>query len=447
MLIAIWAFGCGARNVLAQTSVSVLNVKVVEASAVQLTPTLPGTGPNNSSKIMTWEILSGIVAALLLVFIFTRKRGEAMKIKTIVRSLALLLFLAVVAGAGYYFLLSPQLNRNKAANSADQLFGWKFPVTKFPLTGSNPGQIAYSDIRDPGGVPQGLPVRLQIPVIGVDSAIEDALITPDGRMDVPAGSVDVAWFALGPHPGQVGSAVIGGHYGIQNGVPFVFYDLNKLKVGDNLYVIDDEGKTLTFVVRSTKSFNRNDDATPVFTSDDGIAHLNIITCEGIWNQVNGTYPLRLVVFTDLVSGGGVSTTLKTTASFSRMLGLGSRGTDVAALQAMLEQKGFLTIPAGVAPGVFGRLTNAAVVKYQISVGLPATGLFGPPTLAKITAEPTSTAILPNTGVNEPTTVKNPSTIGSLYATPLDGLVTSLLLVAIAFLLFEIISQFVVIRAR
>jgi len=96
---------------------------------------------------------------------------------------------------------------------------------------------------------------------------------------LPAGSEDVAWFALGPHPGQVGSAVIGGHFGISNGVPYVFYNLNKLKVDDNVYIIDDSGNTLTFVVRSIKSYDRNASAVNVFTSDDGLAHLNLITCE------------------------------------------------------------------------------------------------------------------------------------------------------------------------
>lgn len=114
--------------------------------------------------------------------------------------------IAGLLGAGYYFLFS---HEDKAGNTlADNTFGWKYPVVELPITG--PTDIAYSDIRDPGGIPEGLPVRLKIPSIGVDSAIEDALITPAGRMDVPAGSRNVAWFALGPHPGNVGSAVIGG---------------------------------------------------------------------------------------------------------------------------------------------------------------------------------------------------------------------------------------------
>ena len=153
-----------------------------------------------------------------------------MKISKFVRLIILAVILAGVFGAGY-FLLLPKLNQNNSVNVfTDKSFGWKFPKTKFVPTSGNiatlgspplfdisvsPGsELAYSSIRDPGGIPRGLPVRLQIPVIGVDTAIEDALITSDGRMDVPVGSVNVAWFSLGPHPGQVGSAVIGGHFGI-----------------------------------------------------------------------------------------------------------------------------------------------------------------------------------------------------------------------------------------
>lgn len=226
-----------------------------------------------------------------------------MKPKTMVSVLVLLVSLSII-GAGYY-LLSVQKRNQGATTKAivDDVFGWKYPVTKFPKTGPA-GQLSYSDIRDPGGLPQGLPVRLKIPIIGVDSAIEDAFITPDGRMDVPAGSINVAWFSLGPHPGQIGSAVIGGHFGITNGVPFVFYDLEKLKVGDKIYIVDDKGDTLAFVVSSIKLFHRDADATSVFTSDDGLAHLNLITCEGIWNRVNDTYPERRVVFTDAIPSEG-----------------------------------------------------------------------------------------------------------------------------------------------
>jgi len=228
----------------------------------------------------------------------SNKLKERLKLKTNLRLTSAVIFLVAVVGVGLCLLLLPQLKSHKAVDSASASFGWKFPVAKFPSVGSTKGQVAYSSIRTPGGAPQGLPVRLVIPAIGVDSAIEDAVITPDGVMDVPSNSVNVAWFSLGPHPGQEGSAVIGGHFGIKNGVPFVFYDLDKLRIGDQVYIVNDRDETIPFIVQSVKSFDRNADATTVFTSSDGLAHINLITCEGIWNQSNGSYPQRLVVFTD-----------------------------------------------------------------------------------------------------------------------------------------------------
>ncbi len=324
--------------------------------------------------------------------------------KTLLPLLTIAVFIAGLAAGGTYFLLSHKSAAPKAITSAvtktaiqvtagkpDKLFGWKFPVAKFPLTGSNGNLIAYSSIRDPGGIPQGLPVRLQIPVIGVDSAIEDATITPDGRMDVPAGSVNVAWFALGPHPGQVGSAVIGGHYGIENGIPFVFYQLNKLKVGDKIYIIDDKNNTLAFIVRRIASFDRNADATTVFTSQDGLAHLNLITCEGVWNQVNGNYPQRLVVFTDAIPSQGAVTVNK--------------------------QAAVVTTPEAA--------TNINPVKKQQITQTPP-----------ISPTPTQNGVK-QSSASSPTLIASAQ---SLFATPLDGIITSFLLIAIALMAFIIIKR-------
>lgn len=326
----------------------------------------------------------------------------------------------VVTGTAAALLFTPTLPPATPAPVVavnDPLFGWKFPAGALSTATTPDGsgrnlfdfQIAFSTIRDPGGIPSGLPVRLQVPIVGIDSAIEDALITPDGRMDVPAGSTNVAWFALGPHPGEVGSAVIGGHFGINNGVKFVFYDLDKIKVGDKAYILNDKGETLAFVVRRIQLFDRNADATPVFISSDGIAHLNLITCEGTWNQVNGSYPERRVVFMDAIPAEGaapVSTfspaapVVSATPSFAftRSLTIGSTGADVVALQTFLEQRGLLELPPGVTNGYYGSLTRAAVSRYQTSAGVaPSVGYFGPVTRAKVALE-LGTKSLPNAGV-------------------------------------------------
>jgi LPXTG-site transpeptidase (sortase) family protein len=323
-----------------------------------------------------------------------------MKIKTLVKFIFPVVFYFGIVGSSYYFFLVPQLNRIKPGKTVavanDKLFGWKFPIAKFPLTGSLDNLIAYSSIRDPGGIPKGLPVRLKIPAIGVDSAIEDALITSDGRMDVPAGSVNVAWFSLGPHPGQVGSAVIGGHFGIDNGVKFVFYDLDKITVGNKIYIVDDKNDTLAFVVRAIKSFDRNGDSTTVFTSQDGLAHLNLITCEGTWNQVNGTYPQRLVIFTDAIPSEG----------------------------AVVLNK-----PAPV-------VTTA---KIETKITVTPTSL--PTELPTILPTPIEKIATPSSETISPTFLQMLiASANILYATPIDGLITFFLLTAIIFITVKIIRR-------
>lgn len=315
-------------------------------------------------------------------------RKEAKSVRKFLQLIVILVFLAFVAGAGIYF----QSREDKSGNTlSDEAFGWKYPVTKFPLVGPETTQLAYSNIRDPGGISEGLPIRLKIPAIGVNSAIEDALITPDGRMDVPSGSVNVAWFALGPHPGKVGSAVIGGHFGIDSGVPKVFYNLDKLKAGDKVYIEDDKGVTLAFIVRRIELFDRNADATTVFTSNDGLAHLNLITCEGIWNQVNDTYPSRRVVFTDSIPGeGGITIT-------------------------PLLPKAALTIP------------KSSSLPSPSESSVPAPALNDSPMPKNLKNSPDSPQILIASGK-------------SLYATPADGLITSFLLIGIVFVAFKIIRR-------
>lgn len=72
--------------------------------------------------------------------------------------------------------------------------------------------------------------------------------------------------------------------------------MNKLRKGDKLSIKDDKGTIITFVVRESKTYYPNADASDVFYSSDGKSHLNLVTC--IYDTVSRTYPKRLVVFTD-----------------------------------------------------------------------------------------------------------------------------------------------------
>lgn len=144
----------------------------------------------------------------------------------------------------------------------------------------------------------GLPTRLNIPNINIDTVIEHVGLTPDGAMEVPKGPTNAAWFDLGPHPGDEGSAVLAGHFGWKNGIPAVFDNLYKLRKGDKIYLEDDKGIIVTFIVRESRTYDAKADASDVFGSTDGKAHLNLVTCEGIWNDIKKSRPYRLVVFAD-----------------------------------------------------------------------------------------------------------------------------------------------------
>jgi len=143
-----------------------------------------------------------------------------------------------------------------------------------------------------------LPVRLKIPKINVDASIEYVGVTSKGAMEVPDNAVSVGWFKLGPRPGEKGSAVIAGHFDGKNGEAGVFIDLYKLNKGDKLYIEDDKGASITFVVRESRIYDPGY-ADDVFSASES-ARLNLITCDGVWNGVKKSYSKRLVIFTDII---------------------------------------------------------------------------------------------------------------------------------------------------
>lgn len=154
-------------------------------------------------------------------------------------------------------------------------------------------------IPPPEPVSLELSFRLKIPKINVDAKVESVGITSDGIMDIPKDPTTLGWYNLGPRPGEIGTAVIDGHYGLwKNGTPGVFNNLNKLQEGDKLSFEDEKGVITTFVVRESRSYDPSADTSDVFGSSDGKSHLNLIACEGIWDEASKSYSSRLVVFTD-----------------------------------------------------------------------------------------------------------------------------------------------------
>lgn len=147
---------------------------------------------------------------------------------------------------------------------------------------------------------ESVSARLRIPSIAVNAVVQSVGLTPQGSIGIPTNYTDVAWFTGSPRPGSVGNAIMSGHRDTRFFAPGVFRHLTDLKIGDDVYVDGSDGKTVHFRVVEKKTYTEDTDRLAEITGETNRTLLNLITCEGIWNQLVRRYDKRLVVFTELV---------------------------------------------------------------------------------------------------------------------------------------------------
>ncbi len=94
----------------------------------------------------------------------------------------------------------------------------------------------------------------------------------------------------------MGNAVIAGHLDLASGAPAVFWNIGKLKIGDELIIISANKLKYHFAVTSVQSYPY--DEAPLADIFGFALHsqLNLITCNSVWNQGAHNYSKRLVVY-------------------------------------------------------------------------------------------------------------------------------------------------------
>ncbi len=167
------------------------------------------------------------------------------------------------------------------------------------ITTTAPGRTFIRRLGDPAPVKPraGLPVRLKIPTINVDAAVEQVGQTSDGSMDVPKNFDNTAWYDLGARPGEQGNAVVAGHVDSTSGKA-VFWDLGKLVSGDQIVVVGDDSVERTFVVTASEAYTRADVPLDRVFGAATDTHLNLITCDSrsAFDRTRGEYAGNLVVY-------------------------------------------------------------------------------------------------------------------------------------------------------
>ena len=134
------------------------------------------------------------------------------------------------------------------------------------------------------------PVKLIIPSIKMSSKIRMLGKDKQGNMDVPQASTnDVGWYKDGTLPGEVGNAVIGAH------VFAAFSKLKNVKLGDDIYILNNQNQKLHFIVADTKTYKLSTLTSETLFEQKDARRLNLITCAGKLTSDRSTYDRRLVV--------------------------------------------------------------------------------------------------------------------------------------------------------
>lgn len=144
------------------------------------------------------------------------------------------------------------------------------------------------------------PKKLIISKLDISTNIEPVGLDTQQRMAMPIGVENVGWYQFGSKPGENGSAVITGHLDDPSG-PSVFYGLNRLNLGDEVLVVDDQKRTLHFEVIDKVIYSDADFPIATVFSQQDKPRLNLITCNGTFDKKTQSYVSRLVVYTELKS--------------------------------------------------------------------------------------------------------------------------------------------------
>lgn len=120
------------------------------------------------------------------------------------------------------------------------------------------------------------PVRVTVPSLGIDEEIIAQGLDAKGQLNPEP--KQTVWYTGSPRPGDDGVAVIAGH--VQNVVPDVFWELDRVKPGDAIDVRCADGRVVALSVTRTKSVDKvalQSDATVWGPSPTPV--VAIITCD------------------------------------------------------------------------------------------------------------------------------------------------------------------------
>jgi LPXTG-site transpeptidase (sortase) family protein len=147
-----------------------------------------------------------------------------------------------------------------------------------------------------------VPVRLEVPDIGVDTPLPQLGQAADGTAEVPPGEPGspAGWYKFSPTPGALGPAVILGHVNSTQSPIGVFYRLHELHQGQQISVTRADGTVAVFQVDRSAEFRKSTFPTLDVYGNTSRAEIRLITCGGL-EASSGEYTENTVVYGHLVA--------------------------------------------------------------------------------------------------------------------------------------------------
>jgi LPXTG-site transpeptidase (sortase) family protein len=155
-----------------------------------------------------------------------------------------------------------------------------------------------------GVIARSVPVRLQIPDIGVDTPVVSLGLAADGTVQVPPIEADspAGWYSGSPTPGQTGPSVLLGHVTVGKYGDGVFRQLDRLRPGARVRVRLADGAMTDFTVDTVRTVAKDQFPTQEVYGNVDRPELRLITCGG--PRTSDGYLDNVVVFASLTGSAG-----------------------------------------------------------------------------------------------------------------------------------------------
>jgi LPXTG-site transpeptidase (sortase) family protein len=156
----------------------------------------------------------------------------------------------------------------------------------------------------PNPLAHSVPVRLQIPDIGVDTPVIGLGLAADGTVQVPPieAHSPAGWYQGSPTPGQTGPSVLLGHVTVGQYGDGVFRKLDQLHPGSRLSVRLQDGDLADFTVDTVDTVAKNQFPTQKVYGNVNRPELRLITCGG--PKTGDGYLDNVVVYASLTGSTG-----------------------------------------------------------------------------------------------------------------------------------------------